>query len=82
MSSRVVVIHQTRVERVCDEARQLAGVYNLIASKAEEVLDKGGQLQIQPQMAFTTGALCRMLKDWGVLEQLQAEGVAQKRSIK
>ena len=49
---------------------------------AQEVLDQGGHLLVQPRIAFLTGSLARMIKDWGVIEQLQADGAGQRRPVR
>lgn len=82
MSSRVVSIHRSRLAQIEAEASATAGALQRIALAAQEVLARGGQLQIQPQMAYATGSILRMVKDWGVVESLQADGVAQRREFK
>lgn len=77
--SRVVQIHKGRLNNIMDEAEHLAGTMTKIANECREVLEQGGQLHAQPQVAFATGSLARLIKDWGVVEQLQQDGVSQRR---
>lgn len=74
-------VHRTRVAHIAEEAEQLAGVARLIQYKAAEVLAKGGTLDMQQQLAFITSTFARMTKDWGVVEQLQQQGVKHKPAI-
>ena len=78
MSSRVVDLHRTRISQIESEAAALAGALQKIADTAQEVLTRGGQLQVQPQVAFITGGIARMLKDLGVVEQLQGDGISAR----
>lgn len=82
VSSQVSLIHKTRLSQIEAEAAALAGTCQKIAQQAAEVLEKGGALQVQPQIAFITGSVARMVKDWGVIEQLQSVGVVQPRRMK
>lgn len=76
--SRMHAQHRTRLAQMQTEAEQLAGNARMIADAIAETLATGGKLSIQPQMAFMTGTLMRMAKDWGVVEQLQHQGVAHR----
>jgi len=76
--SHIQAVHRTRLEQVRNEATSLAGNAARIAQAINQVLEKGGQVNIQPQMNFITGAYARMLKDLGVIEQLQSQGVRQR----
>ena len=71
--------HRRALEQIRDAAISVAGTAAKIAEAANEVLDKGGTLNVQPQLAFITGAHARMLKDQGVVEHLQKRGTSQKR---
>ena len=80
--SRLAALHRQRAEQILSEVESLAGTMGKVAAHIREVLDRGGTLQIQPQMAFAVGALMRIEKDWGVVEQLQSEGVGQRRTMR
>jgi len=57
----------------------LAGTAAKIAQAINQTLDQGGTVNIQPQLAFITGAHARIAKDVGVVEFLQQQGVTQKK---
>lgn len=76
--SRVVALHRTRLEQIYAEAEALEGAARRLKQMAQEVLEKGGMLQAHGQVTFITGSHARLLKDAGVVEQLQADGVAQR----
>lgn len=78
VGGRAVAIHRKRVSQVEADAAALAGTMQRVASAAQEVLTNGGTLQVQQQFAFATGALARLLKDMGVIEQLQSDGVSAR----
>lgn len=65
---------RSRIKNIESEARELAGAATLIADMAAQALDKGGTVNAAKQTAFITGAYARLLKDLGVIEQLQGEG--------
>lgn len=79
--SRVVLIHRKRVEQVEAESLALAGCFHKIALSCREVLEISGQIHVEAQMAFAVGAFARLMKDVGVIEQLQSDGVAQRRRM-
>lgn len=68
-----------RLEGIRDEAIALASAAARISQAAQQSLERGGILSIQPQVAFVTGAQARMMKDWGVVEHLQGQGVVLKK---
>lgn len=72
--------HRTVIEHIGTEAERIAGAARLIADLAGEVLQNGGQLNIQQQLMFLTGALMRLQKDAGVLEHLQRHNAVQPTS--
>lgn len=77
-NGRMHAVHRTKVQLLKDEAEALSGAARQIAHRASEVLDKGGKLDMQLQMNFVTSAYARLAKDWGVIEQLQQQGVVAK----
>lgn len=79
MTSRVVDIHRARLNQILAEAEMLANAATRIVSQTREVLHHGGTLQCQTQMHFLVGGLARLLKDVGVVEQLQSDGVVARR---
>ena len=78
MTSRLNDLHRSRLEAIATEAGGIADNASRIAAMAGEVLDTGGTLSVQPQVAYMVSALMRLVKDIGVLEQLQGEGVEQR----
>lgn len=82
MVHRVVDLHRSRLKHIQEEVEGLAGAFTHIANQCQEVLDNGGTLQIQPQLHYAWGAIARLLKDCGVIEQLQGDGVAAKKVLK
>lgn len=76
--SRIVALHRSRLLQIVEEANSLEGTARRLAQMAQEVLDRGGVLQAHGQITFITGSYARLLKDVGVVEQLQGDGVAQK----
>lgn len=75
----VQALHRARIETIRNEAIALGGTVSKIAAALTQALEKGGAANIQPQIAYLTGAHARMLKDWGVVEQLQQHGVTQRK---
>jgi ribosomal protein S1 len=71
--------HESAVRNVEKEAEAIAGNAQRIAMAIREALDSGGIVQVQPQVAFITGSLMRLVKDLGVAEHLQKHGVAAQR---
>jgi len=78
--SRMQALHRARLEAIRNDAISLAGTTAKIAEAISQVLDKGGMAHVQPQMAFFTGTYARMMKDWGVIEHLQAQGASQRKA--
>lgn len=78
-SSSMQKMHRAKLEQIRSDAVALAGTAVRISQAVDEVLDKGGVAQIQPQMAFLTSALARLSKDWGVIEYLQSLGTTQRK---
>lgn len=68
-----------RMTQMQQDAETLVGVAQLIANRLAQVLACGGASSVQQQMAFITGAVARMQKDWGVIEHLQAQGGTVKK---
>lgn len=62
------------MNNVLTEAEGIAGAATKIAQKIQEIRDRGGMLNIQPQIMYLTGAMARMMKDLGVVEHLQKHG--------
>ena len=60
----------------------MSGTTLKVAQAINQVLEHGGTVNVQPQMSFMTGAYARMLKDLGVVEYLQAQGVTQRKPPK
>lgn len=81
MPADLKAIHRTRLETMRGDADAIAGTALRLAQAIQEVLDTGGTVKVQPQINFLTGAVLRMVKDWGVVEQLQSYGVVQKRRL-
>lgn len=81
MRTDVVALHRTRVSQMLEEAEALAGTMTKVSQVCRQTLEQGGQVSIQPQMAFAVGSLARLLKDEGVVEQLQGSGVSQRRHM-
>jgi hypothetical protein len=71
MHSPLYAQQRVRMQEMHREAAELASVANKIAGAAQQVIERGGTLDIQPQMAFLTSVYARMQKDWGVIEHLQ-----------
>jgi len=63
----VRVIYATRLAEIATGAAALAGAATKVSQASEQVFEHGGTINIQPQVAFMTGAMARLLKDWGVL---------------
>lgn len=81
-SGRLERIHRDRLEQIRNDALGVAGAANKIAQSITQVLENGGTIETQRQMHFITGAYARMLKDFGVVEQLQKEGATQKKPMR
>lgn len=62
------------------EAIGLADAATKIAHVIDEVLEKGGQARFEKQLHYLTGALARLQRDTGAIEELQLTGASQKRS--
>jgi hypothetical protein len=72
-------IYAARLALIRDEAASLATAAAKVVGAIEQVLEQGGAASIQPQMAFMSGEMARMTKDWGVVEYLQAQGVSARK---
>lgn len=70
--------HAAKLRQIAEEAGALAACAEKIANMADEVTARGGVLIIQPQIAFLTGALARLYKDWAVCESLQSLHLIKK----
>lgn len=70
--------HRKRVEMIRDEAINIAGTATKIAQAMAQVLERGGAVNVQSQVAYITGGFARLQKDWGVVEYLQANGAQIK----
>lgn len=77
--SRLHDLHRRRLEQFVAECENLAGTYTRMAQQASQVLVNGGQVQCQPQIQYCTGGHARVLKDLGVIEHFQSEGINAKR---
>ena len=75
-------MHATKLKSILTDAEAVSGTMLKIVHEINQVLDQGGVIHIQPQIAFLTGSLARMNKDWGVIEHLQLQGVSQQRKMK
>lgn len=73
--------HRRAVGRAAESAGQIVQAAQLIAHQAEEVLARGGRLEVAPQMAFLVGALMRLVKDVAVIEHLQKLHTEQRRPV-
>lgn len=67
------------VGNVQKEAAGIAGAAAKIVAASQEALTDGGNISIQGQVAYLTGALARLMKDLGVVEHLQRHGAAAPR---
>jgi hypothetical protein len=63
--------HKRKVTVVATEAANIADCAQRVANAADEARESGDHLNIQPQIGYLTGALARLIKDWGVVEHLQ-----------
>lgn len=72
---------RTRLEQMKKDAESTAGTAQKAAQAIAEILEKGGTLDIQPQMNFLTGAHARMVKDYGVIEFLLRQGVSVRKPL-
>jgi hypothetical protein len=66
--------HRRSLRAIAEGATQLASAAERIAQVAEEAHNASARshIQVQPQINFLTGALARLIKDWGVLEHIQS----------
>lgn len=76
--ARMHAVHHVRLGQIHEQAEAIRGTADMIANAIAESLAAGGQISIQPQIAFLTSAFARMQKDWGVVEQLQQQGVRHR----
>ena len=66
--------HVTALGYVAEEAAKIAAAATRIVQSVQETNTRSGVLAIQPQVQFLAGTQTRLLKDWGVIEHLQAHG--------
>lgn len=71
--------HKTALQHVASEAAAIAGAAGRIVVTAQEALERGGDVSIQSQVQFLTGAYARLIKDLGVVEHLQKHGAARPK---
>lgn len=69
---------RTRLRAIAREAEALAQTAYKLHQAAQEAEQRGASLDVQHYMAFLTGAHARVLKDWGVVEHLQAIDAERK----
>lgn len=69
---------RTRIRAIAREAEAMAQTAHKLHQAALEAERVGGSLDIQHYIAFITGAHARVLKDWGVVEHLQAIDAERK----
>lgn len=69
----------TALKHALEEAEGIAGNASLIAHAIAEAQANGGQISVQNQINYLTGAFARLLKDLGVVEHLQKHGAAAQR---
>jgi hypothetical protein len=79
-SDSLPTVHEKRLRTVRENASQLAGTARQIELMIDEVLGRGGILNAQAQVAYIVGAVMRMQKDLGVIEQLQQYGIRHRAS--
>ena len=63
--------HRRQLVTIGHGADGIADCAKRIAQAADEAHANGGTLNVQSQINFLTGALARLIKDWGVCEHLQ-----------
>ena len=68
-----------RLEQVRNDATSAARNFTLIAEAINEVLDRGGKVNIDPQVTFLTGAHARLTKAHGMVTFLQNLGFFVKK---
>jgi hypothetical protein len=64
-------VRAAKLKALIAEADSLAGAARKVEQTASESLAEGNDVDLQRQMAFMTGSLARILKDWGAVEYLQ-----------
>lgn len=72
--------HKTALHNIADEAARIALTATRIVQAVQELQSRGGALSIQPQVNFLTGAHIRLVKDWSIVEHLQAHGSVARRA--
>lgn len=77
--STLQTVLRKKLKQIAEDADSLQGTAKKITHMTDEALIKGGVVAIQAQMAFITGAHARMMKDLGVIEFLQNQGVVLKK---
>lgn len=71
-STQLQASYRAKLAAFRTEADAMRGVLQQLVHEAEEVLERGGELNVQPKMGFLIGAHARLLKDYGALEHFQA----------
>lgn len=69
---------RTRIRAIAREAEAAAQTAAKLCHAAKEAEATNGLLDVQHYLAFLTGALARLQKDWGVVEHLQAIDAERK----
>ena len=70
--------HRQALLNLIEQAAAISQAAALITDKANETLHRGGAVSVQQQLNFITGAHARLVKDWGLIEYLQQQGVRQR----
>ena len=74
-------VHRKRLETLRGDMISVARNAVKISQAISQVLEGGGTLKGQLQMSHLMGALVHSAKNFGVIEFLQGQGVAQKKPI-
>lgn len=70
---------RNRLRTIAREAEAAAQTAAKLCGAAKEAEASHTRLEVQHYIAFLTGALARIQKDWGVVEHLQAIKAETKR---
>ena len=57
--------HRRRLERLREDMESVEGTARQMRQRIDQILEHGGTLDAQKQIAFMTGAYARFMKDWG-----------------
>lgn len=79
--SRLDLLHKRRLQQLAEECTMLAGNASRIAHACDEAVSQGGIISVQPQVSFIVSTMARLMKDVGVIEQMQSDGVSQRPPI-